>query len=368
MKPIRSLSVAAVALALLVSPLGTSYAVSRPHTHDDLVAHAAGTGGARPLPVAGLPIGAEPAIPYAFASNPAFGSGNWRLHRPDGTTLRLPQLTWSAWAPMGGGAIGMAGTEAGPQLQRVSATGKVHARAVDHFGLAISPDHQILGWLGDHGTPHVVEGGGTRHFTLPRLPHGAHELTVAAIWGDDTCKEQEPEGGGCTLFVNGPHHVWITSSHGIRSTLGPMLQVSDVNQSGRIAGLVSRRTSQQRACWGVFRVDGKRVFRSCRYYLDSFSLDGHEVLADRSQVRWDSIRRFAILDRDGQAVQTWTFRPSRNRSLSQLTWEDSHHLLGVLQAHGQYGLVRIGDDGSVEYAGAPVDAVNEFSPYDLPKR
>ena len=79
-----------------------------------------------------------------FASVPEFGGGNWRLQRPDGTTLRLPQLTWSAWAPLGDGAIGMAGTEAGPELQTVSGAGRVRTRAVEHFGLAVSPGDEIV--------------------------------------------------------------------------------------------------------------------------------------------------------------------------------------------------------------------------------
>jgi hypothetical protein len=362
----RSLSVAAVALTLLASPVASAYAASRPHTRDDLVAHAKAATRPRPLPVSGLPVGADPAIPYAFATKPEFGGGNWRLLRPDGTTLRLPDLTWGSWAPMGDGAIGMAGTEAGTELQQVSATGRVRTKMLEHYGLVVSPDHEIVGWLGDHGTPHVVEGGGSRRFDLPNLPKAR---AIAALWGAETCKEQLPEGGGCTVFANGPRRVWVTDSHGIVDTAGPMLQVSDVNQSGRVIGLVSRRTAQQRACWGVFRATGHRVFRTCDYYLDSFSPDGRRVLAERSQVRWDSIRKVAVLDRDGQALRTWTFHASRYRSLSQLTWEDSHHLLGVLQSHGRWGLVRIGTDGSVQYAGAPVDASDsELSPYDLPRR
>jgi hypothetical protein len=377
MKPTRSRALsAAVVLAsvgasVLASPLGTAYAVARPHTRDDLVAHAAGPAAARPFPVSGLTVGPAPAIPYAFASKPDFGGGDWQLRRPDGTTLPLPNLTWSAWAPMGDGAIGMAGTEAGPELQRVSATGTVHTRMVEHFGLAVSPDHEILGWLGDHGTTHIVEGGGTRHFTMPRIPLGSdgnERSAVAALSGATTCQEQEPEGGGCTVFVNGRRHVWITSSHGIVDEIGPMVAVSDVNQSGRLAGLVSRRTSGHRACWGVYRAGGHRVFRTCDYYLDSFSPDGHRVLAERARVLWNSVRQLAMVDRDGLAVQAWSFHATARRSLTQLTWEDSHHLLGVLRAHGQWGLVRIGDDGSVEYAGPPVAEVNEFSPYDLPRR
>jgi hypothetical protein len=80
------------------------------------------------------------------------------------------------------------------------------------------------------------------------------------------------------------------------------------------------------------------------------------------------VRRFAVLDRHGQVVHAWTFDAGRHRSLSQLTWEDSHHLLGVLMAHVQWGIVRIGTDGSVEYAGPTVDASDEFTPFNLPVR
>jgi hypothetical protein len=147
-----------------------------------------------------------------------------------------------------------------------------------------------------------------------------------------------------------------------------MLAVSDVSARGRVAGLVSRRTDDHRACFGVFRADGHRVFKTCHYYVDTFSPDGRRVLAERSQVQWASVRRLAILGHDGHVVRSWTFAAGRNRSLSQLTWEDSHHLLGVLLVHEQWGLVRIGTDGTVEYAGPPVDATGEFAPYNLPLR
>lgn len=364
----RSLVTAALWIALLVMSTAAavpSYGAALTHVHEEYVAHAAAGTTPVPFPVSDLAIGDAPAIPYAFASQPEFGGGNWQLHRPDGTTLMLPQLTWSAWAPTGDGAIGMAGTEAGPELQTVSATGRVHTRVVEHFGLAVSPGHEIVAWLGNRGAPHVVEGGGTRHLTLPRVPHGR---AVASVWGTDTCQEQQPEGGGCTVFVNAAHTAWATSSHGIVGRADPMLRVSDVNQHGRVAGLVSRRTAHRPPCWGVVRADGHRVFRTCGSYVDSFSPHGHRVLAERSQVRWQSVRRFAILGRDGHPVRSWTFDAGPHRSLSQLTWEDDHHLLGVLFAHGRWGLVRIGADGIVEYAGAPVTGENELSPYNLPRR
>jgi hypothetical protein len=364
MFPSRPWSVVVLAVSLVCVP-GTSYAAVRPHTHDDLVAHARAVRQTTTLPTSGLPVGDPPAIPYASASTPEFGEGDWRLQRPDGTSLALPRLTWSAWAPMGDGAIGMAGTEAGPELQQVAGTGDVRSRLVQHFGLEVSPDHEIVGWLGDHGRTRVVEGGGTRSLSMPRVAHGAK---LSAIWGKGTCQEQDPEGGGCTVFVQRRGHVWASTSHGTVSRVRPMLRVADVNRNGRVIGQVSRPSSDRPACWGVFRPSGHRVFRTCDYYLDAFSPDGHRVLAERSQPRWWSVRRFAVLGRDGHVVASWTFDAGRHRSLSQLTWEDPHHLLGVLMAHGQWGLVRIGTDGSVEYAGPTVPVTDEFTPFNLPVR
>jgi hypothetical protein len=360
----RSSCVAALALSLLAAP-EASYAVSRPHTHDELVAHTSAVPEATPFPISGLPVGDVPAIPYAFASLPTFGGGNWRLLRPDGTSLKLPRLTWSAWAPMGDGALGMAGTEAGPELQHVNGAGTVHSRMVQHFGLEVSPDHEIVGWLGDHGRPHVVEGGGTRRFAMPQVVHGT---SIGAIWGEQTCQEQAPEGGACTVFVNRRRQVWVSTSHGIVTRVGPMPRVSDVNQRARVIGLVSRRTADHPECWGVFRAGGHRAFRTCDYYLDAFSPNGRRVLAERSRTRWWSVRRFAILGRDGHVVHSWTFDAGRHRALTQLTWEDRNHLLGVLLAHGTWGVVRISTDGTVEYAGDTVDATDEFTPYNLPVR
>jgi hypothetical protein len=170
------------------------------------------------------------------------------------------------------------------------------------------------------------------------------------------------------VFVNGSRHVWVSSSHGIVTRGEPMLRVSDANRNGRVLGLVSRPTPDRGACWAAFRSDGHRVFRTCRYYLDAFSPDGGRVLAERLQTQWWGVRRFAVLGRHGRVAHSWAFDPGPHRSLSQLTWEDPHHLLGVLLAHRRWALVRIGTDGTVEYAAAPVRAVNEFAPYNLPLR
>lgn len=366
---LRPLTLSAVSTLLMIAPLAGAASTPAALRPPDGVESAALTSASAPaFPTTGLPVGARPKIAFARATRPEFLGGNYRLHRPDGTTLRLGFLALGQWSTLGRGAFGIAATEVGPELQRIDATGAiVRRRTLTHFGLAVSPDHTIVSWLDDGSRPHDLEGGGSRELTLPRVPKGD---SVGAIWGARTCKEQAPEGGGCTVFVNAAHNggVFVSTSHGIVDTAGPMLSVTDVNQGGRVTGLASHATSSSPACWGVFTPLGRRAWRTCSYRLDSFANDGRRVLGVHTQARWDSVNSFAIFRHDGTVARAYTFDPGRNRSLRELTWEDSTHLLGVLRAGSTWSIVRIGVDGTVEYAVPPVAAANEFTAFTLPVR
>jgi hypothetical protein len=370
---LRPLTLSALASLLITAPLAggalhTSALRSPVGAGAEPSARTTSTRAATAFPTTGLATGARPSIAYARATKPEFLGGNFRMHRPDGTTLRLGYLALGQWSALGRGAFGIAATEAGPQLQRIDATGKiVRQRFLTHFGLAVSPDHSIVSWLDDQSRPHDLEAGGSREFTLPQVPQGD---SVGAVWGATTCKEQSPEGGGCTIFVNAARNsgVFVSTSHGIVDKVGPMLHVTDVNQAGRVTGLVSRRTNTAPACWGVFTPNGHRAFRTCDYRLDSFSPDGRRVLGERTPAFGNSVTRFAIFRRDGSVARAFTFDPGPRRSLNRLTWEDSRHLLGVLRAGDSWSIVRIGVTGTVEYAVPPVPAVNEFTPFSLPLR
>jgi hypothetical protein len=366
---LRPLTLSAVSTLLMIAPLAgtaTSSVALRAPSGVDVVGGTPATGTA--FPTTGLTVGPRPKIAFARATRPAFLGGNYRLHRPDGTSVRLGFLALGQWSPLGRGAFGIAATEVGPQLQRIDASGTVvRRRMLTHAGLAVSPDHTIVSWLDDRSRPHDLEGGGSRELTLPRVPRGD---SVGAIWGARTCQEQAPEGGGCTVFVNAARNggAFVSTSHGIVDTAGPMLHVTDVSGAGRVTGLASRASGSSPACWGVFTPLGHRAWRTCSYRLDSFAGDGRRVLGVHTQARWDSVNRFAILRHDGSVARAYTFDPGRNRSLRELTWEDPTHLLGVLRAGATWSIVRIGVDGTVEYALPPVPAVNEFTPFTLPVR
>jgi hypothetical protein len=319
-----------------------------------------------------LSRGSKPGVAYIRGRHLDFEVGDYRLHRPDGTTLGLPRGTWNDWAPMGRGAIGTFGTEAGPEVQVVTGAGHVTSSFVSHYGLAVSPDRSIVGWLlGRLNTPHVVEGGGSRTFDLPRIGHG---LAIGAIAGATTCKEQSPEGGGCTVFVNTAHDrgVWVSTSHGIVTQVGPMRSVTDVNQHGRVTGRAA--DSADKPCFGVWRPSGHRVWKTCDSRLTTFSPDGRRVIGTGPVTsRFGDVHTVTLYDAAGHSLASYAAKGDSH--IARVTWEDATHVLADVfegsgpcpgTCRGHWAVVRLGVDGSAELATPIVKGVIDYQPYLLP--
>jgi hypothetical protein len=366
---LKPLTLAALG-ALLVTAPSTSGRTNA--ATDRLTAPATATAAttATAIHLGALSSGAEPKIAYIRGRHLDFEVGDYRLRRPDGTTLRLPHGTWGDWAPMGRGAIGTFGTETGPEVQVVNGSGHVTSSFVTHYGLAVSPDRSIVGWLlGRLNNPHVVEGGGSRTFDLPRIGHG---LAIGTIAGAKTCKEQSPEGGGCTVFVNTAHDhgVWVSTSHGIVTQVGPMRSVTDVDQRGRVIGRTA--DSGGKPCFAMWKPSGHRLWKTCRSRLTTLSPGGRRVIGTG---RFGDLHRVTLYDDTGHRLASYTAKGDDH--ISHVTWEDATHVLAEVfelgasshcpgACRGHWAVVRLGVDGSAELATPAVKGKIDFRPYLLP--
>jgi hypothetical protein len=95
---LKPLTLAALGALLVTAPSArgfTDAAVDRP------AAPAAAS--STTLHLGALPVGAKPGIAYIRGRHLDVEVGDYRLRRPDGTTLHLPRGTWVDWAPMGRG-------------------------------------------------------------------------------------------------------------------------------------------------------------------------------------------------------------------------------------------------------------------------
>ena len=319
---------------------------------------------AHTLRLTGLTQGPAPRMPYARASEVDFNGGDWRLVRTDGTTVRLPRGTWGTFAPMGRGAVGMLGTEAGPELQVVDGAGKVvRDQLVPAYGLAVTPDRSVVAWIGQQDRVYETEHGGRRTSWLAAVPD---TRSIGAIWGSGTCQESYPEGGGCSALVNRTgHRVSVTTSHGIVDGVPHVRQVADITDDGRF---LARARRDGRTCWGLRGIGGHEHWRHCGLRLDSFDPTGRLVLGLSRSPQWESVDRIAMLGRGGRTRVAWSFSPGRHQRIEDVRWEDRHHLLAEAYHRGHWSLVRLGLDGSASYAVAPRRGAIDVSNVQLPLR
>jgi hypothetical protein len=322
-------------------------------------------GGTTKLTTRGLAQGAPPAVAYAAAVDPADPSGPWELVRADGSTI-AHRVTGDvgAFAPMGRGMVLLDDEGSGPLVTVVDGAGhEVRSARSRGYSLAVTPDGSIVGWLGANGAPQVIEGGGKRSWDLPVVRRGAE---LGAILGQRTCKEQSPEGGGCTAFVNSgdASRSYLSTSHGIVDVAGRMRSIVDVDAAGRVIGLVS--IADDGSCSGLWRNSFRKPrWQTCDYTLTSFSPDGAQLLATDPYLDGLGQRTLAFLDQDGELVHE--FSSGRNGPIiTQMVWEDDTHALALVLDRTDWAVLRLGTDGSAEYAVAAVRGTDTERPFGLP--
>jgi hypothetical protein len=308
--------------------------------------------GGVPLDTAGLAQGQAPGLTYLDGTT---------LIRASGSTLGLPKPGLSAFGLVGNGLVGIvSGTS---DVVVMDGAGDVVRREpMGGSRLATSPDGSIVGWLGDDGAPRVVEGGGSRTWDLPVIEHGAE---IAAVLGAGTCKDGV-DGNGCAIFANAPDGsgAFVSASHGFVDSAGTALRIADASSNGRVTGLVS--ATDHGSCSGLWQSSGRLGWTTCDLTLGAFSPDETRVLAGGNRPGSPGQSELAFLDDAGQVLAH--FGPSGEATIFQADWEDDDHALAVVHDGQQWSVVRLGVDGSMEYAVAPRPGREGAQAFILPTR
>jgi hypothetical protein len=142
-------------------------------------------------------------------------------------------------------------------------------------------------------------------------------------------------------------------------------QLSDLVDVSRRGNLIGRLVDDP-GCWGLLREDGHRRWRTCADRLVSFAPDGRHVLGSRGSVGNTGFHGLVVHgSRNGRVEAQWADPP--HQRVTQVEWEDAGHVLVVVRnAAVGWSVVRLGVDGSAEYAVAPVRTGAEFPPFRLP--
>ena len=301
------------------------------------------------LPAA-LPVGSPPRVAYGFAEHPTFQGGDWQLVRPDGSRQPLPSVPGEVVA-YDDRVVNGYGTEGGFVVEVVDRRGRVvgGAEGLCAFGLVTTADHTQVGWL-DGRSLVTLDREGTlerrRRVALPpvecgRLVPVALDRSRVYVAGS---RRSDPY-----VLRPGRHPYSLEALH----------TITDVTRS-KAVGL----RADPSHCSAMVNLLGVRQWQTCDHRLLDAAPDGRHLLGVVGGSRFGRIRAVSVFTRAGDQVAEWR-RPA-GATLEDVRWEDSGHLLVVVHDANGWSLVRLGVDGSVEYAVTPVAVPPDYSPFRLP--
>jgi hypothetical protein len=297
------------------------------------------------LDVRGLDQGEPPAI--AWASRTA---GKTVIHGADGTTTPVPYAV-ARLAPMGSGHVVQTLLARGVATRWVGADGTPgrHEWRTGE-GLAVSPQGKVVAFAGRRGKVWTIDQEGDRVFRFTPVPvtGTAHAVAVTG----ENCKEGEGDPGfGCSIAVNGPRRTFYTSSHGIVDTV-PHLRQTTTGRGRWMGGITS--ASDTGSCSAMMR-SWRVTWRTCDNQLSDISPGNSHVLGTPAYADGFGPRVLDVLaTADGSVTRTFTSaRDGHSATYFDEVWEDAEHVLVVTFQDGEWAVVRLGLDGSMEYAVAP---------------
>lgn len=331
---VAALAAAPLALTLLAAPGVAGSTADRTHAQQ---------APKRVFDVSDLETGDPPQVPWAEQTS----AGRVTIHGPAGDTPAAGNLR--EFAPMGSGYVVQGGQS--PKVRWIGADGSPGPRVWrSGFGLAVSGGGKAVAFTGRRGQVRVMDSEGDRVLRMPSVPGKQGFNSPAAVFGED-CKESEISNG-CAIMINSNRQLvsWVTSSHGIVDTTE--FETVTAGLGRWLGGIVSR--DDFGTCSDMRR--GLRVrWTTCRNQLSAISPDRQLLVGSPAFSDGFGPTRLDLLDlRTGDREQSWTaHRRGRSATYFDQIWEDPDHLLVVTFQEGEWAVVRLGTDGSMEYAVAP---------------
>jgi hypothetical protein len=313
-----------------------------------------------PLTLTGLRSGDQPGTGFVAGG---------RFTSPDGSV---------SLAAAGRQVVAAAPVEGGVLVATRDEGGDLTARFVDDQGgttqvtwpmsgsFAVSPGGNVAAFAEPDGTVMAVQDGGSRYFSLGKVPAGTG-FDAIAVTGEN-CSGRS-EGDTCAVYVATKGEkpaTWAARPHATPSQLTRpgALFVSAVGPDGLVAWMTS--VTDTGSCSAVHGQGEESLWSTCDHRLLSFSPDGRHVLASAAYADGMGDTQLAILDaRTGKP--TLELKVADGGAITQMVWEDDSHVLATVFEGGRWGVVRVGLDGRRELAvAAEPDSGDLVSPFVLP--
>jgi hypothetical protein len=345
-----ALAVAPLALTLHTSPAGAG--ASSVGTADRAAAPR------QVFDVSDLDTGAAPGVAWAVRTG-----GRLTIHGAGGTTTPAAG-TVRTFAPMGSGYVVQTGGARPPRVRWIADDGTPGPREWrSGYGLAVSPGGGAVAFTVRRGGVRVMDSEGDRVLRMPSVPGRRGLNSPAGVSGDD-CRE-DATSNGCSVAVNSTRRPvsWFTSSHGLVDRT-PFRAFS--TGRGRWTGGITS-VSDTGSC-SAMRGGGRVRWTTCRNQLSVISPDKELLVGTPAYGDGFGPTRLDLIDlRTGDRTRSWTpDRRGRSATYFEQVWEDETHPIVVAFQAGEWAVVRLGTDGSMEYAVAPrADSGDMEAPFHL---
>ncbi len=324
----------------------------------------------RVLDAGGLEQGDAPGLAYAeLVWKNGFPRGGV-IHAPDGHEVPLPPHGISEFAPFGDGwmVVVVDQDTARESLVSMSSDGAYDGRTRVSGGFAVSSDGGTVAWTAPDGTVTTADRTGERR-TLGSVGAKGPYRTVGII-GDD-CGPSRSEDASCTVVVDTVGRrfgAYAVTSLGDVTTI-PGVRTATTVSGTRVAGVHSVDDLAPSSCSRVIDLPEARVlWETCDHTLDVVDPDGKTLVGLPSYLDGFGPSTLALVSmNDGSTLQSWTNGPDSATYFDQV-WEDGSHLLMRTYQSGEWAVVRVGLDGSLEYAVAPVAGEDLAAPFLLQTR
>jgi hypothetical protein len=312
------------------------------------------------LDVTALPTGAAPAIGY-------LDHGVARL--PDGTSVQPgTQARAVRFVSLADDSIAYL-TQRGSTMavEVVTADGVHHGPYRSGYELAVNADHSLVAWLTPRGVPTVWQSGQSEPVSFPTVVPG-DSRRMAAVTGDDATTAD-----GCRLYLsswlgNTPR-AWVATPGGTLSradALHRLVAVRAATESGLLVGYL--RITDTGSTSGVIdeaTAGHPLLWQTSRHTLDGFSPGQRYLLAGPAYRDGLGDGQIAIYSSTGKLLVQRQVPGRVPGFVSGAAWEDATHVLFTIHQDGRWSVVRMGVDGRMEYAVAPVAARWDHAPFQL---
>jgi hypothetical protein len=318
------------------------------------------------LTLRGLERGDAPQVPWVEGRTLHVGSETVGMpvsERMQDVVVLDDVLVLRGFAPQG------SGSDAAVYVVDRDTDEVLHQELSHHTPLVVNAAGTAAAWMSEDGIPRVWQTGAAVPIDYAASGSGSNHKAVALVGERCDADAETVAGAGCSVLFTqespqtGEVTSWSSPTHGnVDRWGGPFDWLIDASGGRDTVYAGFTEVGDGHTCSGLSGPhDASVTWRTCDHQLQQFSPDGSLLLAHEPYFDGVGPGTIAVLDARTQDVLVDRDNHDSHAFIGGAVWEDEGHVLATVFQEGEWAIVRVGVDGSMELAsdiqqGEDVDA------------